>query len=119
MDDEKLILGLIMKILTHLGYQVDTAMDGKQAISMYKKAKLSDSAYDVVILDLTVPGGMGGKETIKKLLQIDPDVKAIVSSGYSDDRIITDHKKYGFINAIKKPYNATKLGEVLHKVIHS
>jgi PAS domain S-box-containing protein len=117
MDDEDLILTLVTKILNNIGYQVETARDGTEAIAMYKKAKKSGSGYDAVILDLTVRGGMGGKETIEQLLQIDPQAKAIVSSGYSADPIMADYTKYGFSEVITKPYNASELGEVLKKVL--
>ena len=83
-----------------------------------KKQKEAEQAFDAVILDLTVPGGMGGKEAIKKLHEIDPGVKAIVSSGYSNDPIMSDYRQYGFRGVVAKPYEIKELSEVLYKVIN-
>jgi DNA-binding NarL/FixJ family response regulator len=91
---------------------VDFARNGEEAIALYQ-----ERAYDVVMLDLTIPGGMGGKETIKELLKIDPNVKAIVSSGYSSDPIMGEYQQYGFKDVIAKPYGIEELGEVIHCVI--
>jgi len=103
--------------LTMLGYEVDFAKDGKEAIELYKKAKESGKSFDVVIMDLTIPGGMGGKETVKKLLEINPDVKAIVSSGYSSDPIMAEYKSYGFSGVVVKPYNTVGLSRVVADVL--
>ena len=85
MDDEEMVREVLGRILSRLGYEVDFASDGSQAIEKFVQAKETDQPFAAVILDLTVPGGMGGKEAMEKLLKIDPQVKAIVSSGYSDD----------------------------------
>ena len=85
MDDEASLRKMLGRMLKNLGYESEFAKDGAEAIEMYKAAKKSGKPYDAVILDLTIPGGMGGKEAIEKLLEIDPEVKAIVSSGYSND----------------------------------
>jgi DNA-binding NarL/FixJ family response regulator len=77
----------------------------------------SETPYDVVILDLTVPGKMGGKEAIKKLLEIDPEIKAIVSSGYSDDTVLSNFQEYGFKGMMTKPFDSRSLGNVLHEVL--
>ena len=100
-----------------LGYVSEFAKDGAEAIRMYREAKESEKPYDVVILDLTVPGGMGGKEAIKKLLEIDPEVKAIVSSGYSDDPVLSNFQEYGFKGVMPKPFESRSLGKVLHEVL--
>ena len=100
-----------------IGYKVEFAREGAEAIEFYQKAKESAEPFDAVILDLTVPGGMGGKEAIQKLLEIDPKVKAIVSSGYSSDPIMSDFKKYGFRGVIAKPYKVRELSEELHRLI--
>lgn len=118
MDDQTNIRNMIRKMLTHLGYEVEFAGDGAKTIEMYKKAKEKGQPFDAVILDLTVPGGMGGQEAIQKLVTIDPKVKAIVSSGYSNDPILSEYKKYGFRGVVTKPYEVHELSMVLHKVIN-
>ena len=85
---------------------------------MYKKAWESGKPYDAVILDLTIPGGMGGKETIKILLKIDPEVKAVVYSGYSDDPGMSDFRDYGFKGMMAKPFDTYTLGNVLSAVLN-
>ncbi len=119
MDDEEMVREVLGKMLTQLGYEAEMAKDGEEAIQMFAKAKESGRTFDTVILDLTVPGGMGGKEAAAKLLKIYPQIKAIVSSGYSDDPIMADFKKYGFSNVIAKPYSILKLSEILNEVVMS
>ena len=117
MDDEDAVRKTVCKIMEHLGYEVEIVKDGHEAVNLYKKAKESSQPFDTVIMDLTVRNGMGGKETIKNLLEIDPGVKAIVSSGYSNNPIMADIEKYGFIGVITKPFEIKELSELLHKVI--
>ncbi|MBW2358928.1 MAG: PAS domain S-box protein [Deltaproteobacteria bacterium] len=117
MDDEEMIRNICGQMLSHLGYEVVLSKDGAEAIEAYEKAMKSGKPFDVVILDLTVRGGIGGKETISKLVEIDPGVKGIVSSGYSDNPVISDCKSYGFSGAIAKPYRVDELGRALHGVI--
>lgn len=119
MDDEMMILTVSKQLLTHLGYSVEIALNGDTAIECYKKALNENRKIDVLILDLTVAGGMGGKETISKLLEIDPKVKAIVSSGYSNDPIMADYNKFGFLGVITKPYNVKELSEALSRILSS
>ncbi len=113
MDDEKVIWDVAGQMLTHLGYEIAYAINGNEAIDAYKSARESATPFDAVILDLTIKGGLGGKDTISKLLEIDPNVKAFVSSGYSDDPVVTGYKAYGFIGVIVKPYNLKDLSEAL------
>ena len=116
MDDEESVRQTANEMLTFLGYDVELAGDGAEAVRLYKGAFLSDHPFDVVITDLTVRGGMGGKMALSELVKVDPDVKAIVSSGYSSDAL-SDYKKYGFYDVIAKPYRLQELGEVLASVI--
>ena len=108
-----------LDMLWDLGYEVTTVIDSSEAVELYRKARQSEHPFDAVILDLTVPGGMGGREAVQKLLDIDPEVKAIVSSGYSNDSIMSDFRTHGFRGVLAKPYNATELSTVLHRVMAS
>jgi CheY-like chemotaxis protein len=117
MDDEEQIRNLAGELLVELGYDVTLAEDGSEAVEIYVKAEESSRPFDAVILDLTVPGGMGGRETIKNLLDFDPDVSAIVSSGYSTDPILADHERFGFKAVLPKPYDGKALSTVLGQVI--
>jgi len=117
MDDQPNIREMTGQMLVDLGYEVEVAREGSEAIELYEKAKELEHPFDAVILDLTVPGGMGGEETIRKLREIDPGVKAIISSGYSNDPIMFEYREYGFRDIVAKPYEIKKLSRVLHKVI--
>jgi signal transduction histidine kinase/ActR/RegA family two-component response regulator len=117
MDDEETIRELVGEMLTSIGYEVDNACDGAEAIALYQSAKASDQPYAAVILDVTIPGGIGGKEAITTLREIDPHVKAIVSSGYSNDPVMADFRKYGFSGVVAKPYTLKMLNDVLQQVI--
>ncbi len=119
MDDEKYVRDLAAEMLISIGYKVTTARDGAEAIEMYQEARDLGRPYDAVIMDLTVPGGMGGKETIQRLIEIDPKVKAIVSSGYSNDPIMAAFREYGFRGVIAKPYKTRELSQVMHEVMVS
>jgi PAS domain S-box-containing protein len=118
MDDEEAVLDVGRKTLKHLGYDVVHAIDGGEALEMFRKAKESGQPFDLVILDLTVRGGMGGKETIKKMLELDPDVKGLVSSGYSDSLIMSEFEKYGFIGMVAKPYKIEEIGQAIAAAIN-
>jgi PAS domain S-box-containing protein len=117
MDDDKLLKEIAEEMLDTLGYESEFAEDGDEAIEMYKKARVSGKPYDAVILDLTIPGSMGGEEVIKILLKIDPEVKAIVCSGYSDGEIMSNFRKYGFKGMMPKPFDAYSLGKILNDVL--
>ncbi len=117
MDDEHIIRTILSEHLRGLKYEVEAVEEGSDAIRFYMSAIEAGNPFDAIVMDLTVPGGMGGKETIKKLLEIDPEVKAIVSSGYANDPIMAGFKKYGFCGVLSKPYEIRKLDETLQKVI--
>jgi PAS domain S-box-containing protein len=119
MDDEEILRNFVAELLKYLGYEVQLASDGEEAIELYGKAKAAGRPFDCVLMDLTIPGAMGGKEAIQQLLEIDPDVTAIVSSGYSDDPVMADYERHGFRGVVAKPYDAVQLSEVLHKVLGS
>jgi len=117
MDDDKLLKEMAEDMLDMLGYESEFAEDGAEAIEMYKRARESEKPYDAVIMDLTIPGGMGGIEAIKILLEMDPEVKAIVFSGYSDGEVMSNFHEYGFKGMMPKPFNSYTLGKVLNDVL--
>ena len=117
MDDEKMIRILAGEMLSQLGYNVEVSKDGVEAIELYKKAGESGNPFDAVLLDLTIKYGMGGRQTIEKLLEIDPNVKAIISSGYSNGPIMSDFEAYGFKGILAKPFNMNELTKVLDGVL--
>ena len=116
-DDEEAIRMLVHFTLTHLGYQVMQAETALQGVNLYREKFAAGERFDAVILDLTLPGGMGGKEALKKLIEIDPTVNAIVSSGYATDATMSRYHDFGFRGVIAKPYEASELGKTVHDVI--
>ena len=117
MDDEEGILEVASEALDLLGYRVETARDGQQAIDKYEQAMAAGNRFDAVVMDLTIPGGVGGLEVIKHLRKIDPEVRAVVSSGYSQDPIMSDYKTFGFNEVLPKPYKLEELSQVLGRTI--
>jgi PAS domain S-box-containing protein len=117
MDDEEMVVKVAGKMLKHIGYEVEIAGDGVDALRLYQEARMKGRPFDAVIMDLTVPGGMGGREAISKLLEIDPDVKAIVSSGYSNDPVMANFRDYGFRGVVVKPFKIEELSNTLYNVL--
>ncbi|MDX1953345.1 MAG: PAS domain S-box protein, partial [Verrucomicrobiota bacterium] len=117
MDDEQAILDLARATLGHLGYEVEVARDGNEAIQLYSETYRTVNRFAAVIMDLTVPGGMGGREAMKRLREIDPLVKGIVSSGYSQDPVMANFREHGFLGVVDKPYEVSLLAQTLHNVI--
>lgn len=117
LDDEEIIRDVLNEILTTLGYSVAFAYEGAGAVELYCAAAAAGAPFDMVIMDLTIPGGMGGLEAVKKLIAIDPKVKAIVSSGYSGDPIMTNYSAYGFRGVISKPYRIGDVNRVIKSVL--
>jgi PAS domain S-box-containing protein len=119
MDDELPVRKVAHQLLTRLGYDVSLAKDGGEALALYRHALEEGRPFDAVVLDLTVPGHMGGKECLARLREIDPHVRAIVSSGYSTDPVMAEHRAYGFRGVVAKPYQVHELSETLRRVIAS
>jgi PAS domain S-box-containing protein len=117
MDDEKMVCTLASKILTPCGYTVASAPDAQEAVALYRQALETGVPFDLVIMDLTIPGGPGGKEVIQDLLALDPHVRAIVSSGYADDPVMSSPAKYGFKGTVAKPYTARALREAVARAL--
>ncbi len=116
-DDEEAIRDLVEFTLTRLGYEVSQAGSALEGVDLYREKLKAGQRFDLVILDLTLPGGMGGKEALKKLIEIDPTVTAIVSSGYAMDATMSRYEDFGFRGVISKPYEAAELGKTVHEVI--
>lgn len=117
MDDEKLVRDVAGRMLERLGYEVDFAKDGNEAIELYKQAKDASDPFDAVLIDLNIPQGMGGEETMQKLKKIDPAVKAIVFSGDTYHPLMMDFRQYGFVGAISKPFSFGELSYILNQAI--
>ena len=118
MDDEESILNAVGAMLKQYGYQVALVLDGDLAIEAYKEAKNAGEPFDVIIVDLTVPGGKGGQEVVVYLRNFDPNIKAIISSGYANDPIMSDYERFGFAGVASKPYKIDELHAVLQRVIN-
>jgi len=117
MDDEDMVRLVTGKMLYQLGYAAEFVKNGDEAVKVYKKAKKTSKGFDAVIIDLTIPGGMGGKETIRRLIDVDPQVKAIVASGYAHDPVMSEYKEYGFCGAVPKPFTIEELGSLLQSIL--
>ena len=116
MDDEEMVRNVVTTMLERSGYSVETAEGGEEAIEIYKQSMNAGNPFDIVIMDLTIPGGIGGKEAVKDILKINPEAKVIVSSGYANDPVMANYAEYGFYSIIAKPYTKSKLLEVLSRI---
>ena len=119
MDDEEPIRTIAESLLKRLGFEVTTVCDGREAVRVYAEGGRSGKPFDLVIMDLTVPGGMGGKSAMIELLKVDPKVKGIVSSGYSSDPVMANYRAYGFSGMVAKPYKLTDLAKTIRSVMES
>ena len=117
MDDDRMMRDVVKVMFKVLGYDVDMASHGEEAVQLYKKAVEKGESYDAVVLDLTVRGGMGGKETLDMLRKINPGVKSIISSGHSSNPVMMEFRKYGFDGALPKPYLRKELDQVIKVVV--
>jgi signal transduction histidine kinase/CheY-like chemotaxis protein len=117
MDDEETIRSVGARVLQRLNYEADTVADGTECIRAYQEARAGGRPFDLVIMDLTVPGGMGGIKTIAELRQIDPQVRAIVSSGYSKDPVLANFSDFGFCAVVAKPYDVAHLASTIERVM--
>jgi CheY-like chemotaxis protein len=117
LDDDPSVHKTAEAMLEELGYTVAHAMDGEEAINRYRDSMKEGAPFDAVILDLTIPGGMSGREAAESLTREFPDVRTIVSSGYSTDPVMAEYEKYGFLGKVEKPYNLSQLAETIHFVL--
>jgi len=117
MDDEEMILKITSRMLEYAGYEVEVALDGRAAIDAYRAAMASGRPFDVVLMDLTIPNGMGGKEAVRELLAMDPAAKVIVSSGYSSDTVMSEYTEHGFVGCLNKPFRTQDLEEEIRRVL--
>jgi len=116
-DDEEIILDVSREVLRFLGYDAAFAKEGGTAIERYRQEKEAGQPFDLIIIDLTIPEGMGGRETIEKLRSYDPGVKAVVSSGYTNDPVMQDFASYGFSGRLTKPYRINEMKTLLESMI--
>ncbi len=117
MDDQETILKLLTRMLEKIGLEVTTAKNGEETIILYQQAMASGHKYELVILDLTVPDGMGGQECMRNLMELDPQVRAVVSSGYSDDPVMARASQYGFVDRLAKPYTISDVWALVTRVL--
>jgi PAS domain S-box-containing protein len=117
MDDERMILDIATDMLEHLGYRAVTCENGAEAVAAYKDGQTLGAPFAAVIMDLTIPGGMGGKEAAVQILAIDPQARLVVSSGYSNDPIMANYGSHGFAGAVTKPYTVAQLSYLLSSVV--
>lgn len=117
MDDEEMVRTVTKRMLSHFGYEVILAADGQEAIRLYQEALEKGQGIDLIIMDLTIPGGMGGKEAVAKILHIDPAAKVIVASGYSNDPVMANYQEYGFLAAIIKPFQLREIQGLVQQIL--
>ena len=114
MDDDELVRDIATEMLTHLGCEIVPALNGEEAVDLFRQAKSNGHPFDLVIMDLTIPGGMGGQEAVSLVLEEDPAAKVVVvASGYSTNPVLANYRDYGFSAAIAKPFQIKDLAEVI------
>ncbi len=116
MDDEEIVGDIAKQMLVFLGYEAILVQDGNEAVSLYKSHMEAGTRFQAVIMDLTIPGGMGGAEAVGEILAVDPEAKVVVSSGYTSDPIMVHCKEYGFSGAIAKPFDMQSLKNIIEEL---
>jgi CheY-like chemotaxis protein len=116
-DDDESILFMANELLQEFGYDAELARNSNEAVKLYQKAREAGHPFDLLIIDLSLPGGQGGKETLQRIKAIDPDAKAIVSSGYAEDPVVVNCREHGFVGAVSKPYLPEELATVVYGLI--
>ena len=116
MDDEEMILNITEKLFKKLGFFVAVSKNGEEMLNIYKNAMKKGEKFDIVLIDLTIHGGMGGEEAVKKLLELDKDAVAVVSSGYSNSPIMANFKDYGFKACLIKPYKIDDIKNLINEI---
>lgn len=117
MDDDMMTKRVAGEMLESLGYEVEFVSDGTEAVSSCKKRKESGNPFDAVVLDIIIPDGIGGIDTVNEILKIDPGARVIASTGFSKESIVANHKEYGFVNIIEKPFSTKDLKSVLDQTL--
>ncbi len=117
MDDDKMMRLIAVFLLNKLGYEAEAVANGEEAVELYQRERDEGKPFDAVILDIRVGGGMGGGEAVQHLHRIDPEAKVVISSGSHNDPLMRDFARYGFRNALPKPYGAADLGKVLSAIL--
>jgi DNA-binding NtrC family response regulator len=118
MDDDRTVLCIIEEMLTLIGFQVSCAADGEEACTEYFRV-MEEEPFDLLLLDLTVPGGMGGKECLARIRQVDPAVRAVAASGDSSDDAMVDCTTSGFVDHIDKPFTIEKMESTITRILNS
>ncbi len=116
MDDDEFIRDVVSDQISFLGYEIELAEDGREAIELYKKRKEEGKSFDLIIMDLTIKGGMGGEEAIAEIRKLDKDLPVVVSTGYSDDDIVRNYKSYGFSGVLTKPFKMDELKKLIEEL---
>ena len=117
MDDDQLVQNAFRRLLENRGYEVEAVLDGASAVEQYRRRWESGRPFDIVLMDLTVPGGVGGNEALTRILQFDPKVRAVVCSGYSDNPVMANYREAGFVAALHKPFRVNDLETVIQNIL--
>jgi CheY-like chemotaxis protein len=117
MDDQEIVRETVSSLLEQLGHEIVMAADGVEAIDMYRKSFRSENHIDLLIMDLTVPGGMGGEKAVKEILKINPEARVLVTNGYSNNPVMANYSEYGFCAAVIKPFKLDEAKRAISKAL--